>query len=132
MTRLAEALLLLCIVAAPWPYGSSPDVALYALAAVLLLAAGLWTLGRAQEKRGLPFLLPYALALPLLALVQLALGRSAAPVWTAEAFLLLAAMLLVVCFWSERGLPLSHFRHSVCVEKLAGSGSRRALCRSTR
>jgi hypothetical protein len=103
VTRLAEALYLLCLIAAPWPYGSSPDVARYAVAAVLLVAACLWTLDLALKGRPLPRLTVFALGLPLLALIQLALGRSAAPVWTVEAFLLLAAMLLAACFWSERG-----------------------------
>jgi tetratricopeptide (TPR) repeat protein len=102
LTRLAEALFLLCLVAAPWPYGSSLDVARYALAAVLFVAAGLWALAQARGGRGLPFLAPPAAGLPLLALLQIAWGGSAARFWTAEAFLLLAAMLLTTCFWSER------------------------------
>lgn len=102
MTRLAEALFLLCLVAAPWPYGGSLDSARYALAATLFVAAGLWSLAQARAGRGLSFLALPAAGLPLLALLQIALGGSAAKAWTAEAFLLLTAMLLAACFWSER------------------------------
>jgi hypothetical protein len=113
MTRLAEALFLLCLVAAPWPYGSSLDSARYALAAALFVAAGVWALAQARDGRGLPFLALPAAGLPLLALLQSALGGSAARFWTAEAFLLLTAMLLAACFWSERA------RHHAGAARLA-------------
>lgn len=115
MTRLAEALFLVCLVAAPWPYGSSLDSARYGLAAVLFVGGAAWTLAQARAGRGLPFLALPAAGLPALALAQLALGRSAAPSWTAEAFLVLTAMLLAACFWSE------HARHHAAARRVAGA-----------
>ena len=100
--RFAETLFLACLVAAPWAYGASPDAVRYALAGSLLLAAAAWTLGLACSGRGLPALALPAVGIPCLALAQLVLGRSAAPIWTVEALLVLAAMLLAACFWSER------------------------------
>jgi hypothetical protein len=73
------------------------------LTAALLLAEGLWALGLQLSGRGLPRLALPAAGLPALALAQLVLGRSAAPVWTAEAVLVCVAMLGVVVFWSEQG-----------------------------
>ena len=102
LTRAAEALLLLSVVAAPWAYGGAPDLARYALVAVLLLALALWTAGRAIGGRGLPALAPAAAGLSVLALVQALTGVSVAPVWTLEALLLCTAMAGVAVFWSER------------------------------
>jgi O-antigen ligase len=102
LTHAAEALLLGAVVVAPWAYGGAPDAARYALAALLLLACAVWETGRALAGRGLPALAPAAAGLPLFALVQAVSGTSAARVWTLEALLLLAAILGVVVFWSER------------------------------
>ncbi len=98
----AEALFLAAIVAAPWPFGSTHDVARYALAAVLLVATALWLGGLVRSGRGLPRSALRAAGLPALGIVQLALGRSAAPVWTFEAFLVLTAGLGTLAFWTER------------------------------
>lgn len=99
----AEALLLLAIVLGPWPYGSAADPARYALSALVLLAAALFAAGRALAAEGLPMLALPAAALPALGVAQIAVRASAAPVWTAEAVVVLAAMASAVVFWSERG-----------------------------
>jgi len=98
----AEAFLLLAIVLAPWPYGGAADPARYAIVALVLLAAALFALGRALAGEGLPRLALPAAALTALGLFQMVVGASAAPVWTAEAVLVLAAMSSAVVFWSER------------------------------
>ena len=46
----AEVLILVAIVAAPWPYGCAIDVARYALAAVLLAAVACWAFGVARAR----------------------------------------------------------------------------------
>ena len=102
LTRAAEALLLLSLLAAPWAYGGAPDVARYALVAVLLFALVLWMAGRATIGRGLPALAPAAAGLSVLAFVQAFTGISVAPVWTLEALLVCAAMAGVAVFWTER------------------------------
>ena len=98
----AEALLILAIVLGPWPYGGAADPARYGLAALVLFAVALFALGRALSREGLPLLALPAAALPALGLVQVAVGASAAPAWTAEAGLVLAAMTAALVFWSER------------------------------
>jgi tetratricopeptide (TPR) repeat protein len=98
----AEALLLLAIVLAPWPYGAAADPARYGLAAAVLLAVALFAVSRALEGAGLPLLAWPAAALPALGLAQIAFGASAAPGWTAEAGLVLSAMMAALVFWSER------------------------------
>ncbi|PYQ02112.1 MAG: hypothetical protein DMF82_17120 [Acidobacteria bacterium] len=98
----AEALLLLAIVLAPWPYGGATDPARYAIVALVLLASALFALARALAGEGLPRLALPAAALTALGLLQMVVGASAAPVWTAEAVLVLAAMSSAVVFWSER------------------------------
>jgi hypothetical protein len=100
LLRCAETLLLGAIVVAPWPYGSAGDPARYGLTSVVLFALALGTAARGD---GWPALGPTAVALPAFALMQIALGRSVAPVWTAEAALVLAAMLGALVFWSDRG-----------------------------
>jgi O-antigen ligase len=102
LTRSAEALFLLSMLVAPWAYGGAPDTARYTLAATLLLATAVWLAARTFGSRGIPALAPPALGLSLLALAQLVLGLSVAPVWTAEALLLAAAMAGALVFWSER------------------------------
>ena len=122
----AEALLLVAIVLAPWPYGAAADPARYGLVALVLLAVSLFAAARAlprgsggteespqlpsergfiprERDDGLPYLALPAAALPALGLVQIAVGTSAAPQWTAEAVLILAAMTAALVFWSERG-----------------------------
>ncbi len=100
----AEALFLGCLVVAPWPYGCAPEAAAFTLAAALslagALAAGAWTL----EGRGLPPMARPAAALMILGPIQMALGVSVAPVWTAEAALALAPMLGASAFWSRHSL----------------------------
>lgn len=98
----AEAVFLVCLLLAPWPYGSAPDEARYLLCALLLLAGAGWAAGRALEGRGLPPLALPAAGLPALGLLQAALGVSAAWVWTLEAVVVSAAMLTTLVFWSER------------------------------
>jgi O-antigen ligase len=102
VTVAAEGALLALVVAAPWAYGGAPDVARYALAAALLLALAAAFAARAATSEGLPPLAGAAAALPVLALAQAASGISAAPVWSVEAAILLAAMLAVAAFWSDR------------------------------
>jgi O-antigen ligase len=96
----AEAILLALILLAPWPYGSAGDQERYLLAGFVFGAAALWV---GATRAGLPAVALRAAALPALGLVQLAVGISVAPVWTAEAVLVLAAMLAALVFWSERG-----------------------------
>ena len=98
----AEALLLLAIVVAPWPYGGAADPARYGVAAAVLFAVALFALGRALAGEGLPFLVLPAAALPAFGLAQIAAGTSAARSWTVEAVLVLAAMNAALVFWSER------------------------------
>jgi len=98
----AEAVLLLAIVLAPWPYGAAADPARYGLAALVLFAVALFAAARALAREGLPLLALPAAALPALGLLQMAVGASAAPAWTAEAGLVLGAMMAALVFWSER------------------------------
>jgi O-antigen ligase len=98
----AEAALLIAVLLAPWPYGSTEDSAAHALACVLLVTSSLGAAACVARGRGLPPIAVAAAALPCLAMLQLAAGRSAAPVWTAEAVLMLSAMLAALVFWSER------------------------------
>ena len=95
------ALILGAVVLSPWPYGSADDRARFALSALLLLAAALWCVGRGLDGTGLPALIKPALGLPLLAILQLILGTSAAPVWTVEALILLLALLATFLVASE-------------------------------
>ncbi len=99
----AEGLLLVGLLAAPWPYGCASEAATFTLGALLSLAAagaaGAWAL----QGRGLPPLARPAACCLALGLVQIVLGASAARVWTGEAILILAATLGVAVFWSERG-----------------------------
>ena len=99
--KAAEALFLAALAAGPWMLGGAPDPARYGLCAVLLLAAALWSASRSDQGWT-----PVALAaagLPLLAVLQVLLGRSAAWVWTLEAALVAAAMLGATAFWADRG-----------------------------
>lgn len=96
----AEALLALALVAGPWPFGSAPDPARYALTALVALAVALALTARAWAGAPAPGLLVAGLALPAVAFVQLLLGRSVAPVWTAEALLMQLAFLGAAAAWS--------------------------------
>ena len=97
--NLAEALLVIGLVFAPWYYGCAPDFARYALTSLLLLSAACAAaVGLAW--RG-PLLFP-ALGLPHVGAVQLVLGFSVAPIWTLESLLLLVGMLGAVLFVHER------------------------------
>ncbi len=101
--RVAEAMLLAAILAAPWPFGGAPDPARYALCAAALGACALATLAR-RETAVLTLRLGQAAALlPAWGLLQAALGRGAGWLAPAEAVLVLAAMLAVLVFWSGRG-----------------------------
>ncbi len=100
VTGVAEAILLAAILLAPWPYGAAGDLERYLLAAFVFGAAALWA---SAMRGGLPVVARRAAALPALGLLQLVLGGSVAPVWTAEAALVLAAMLAALVFWNERG-----------------------------
>jgi O-antigen ligase len=102
LTVAAEAVMLAAVLAAPWFYGGAPDVARYALAAALALAGALAFAARAAGDAGAPPLLPAAAALPALAAAQVVLGISVDPVATVEAMVLLAALLAVAVFWSDR------------------------------
>jgi tetratricopeptide (TPR) repeat protein len=111
----AELVLLLAIVLGPWPYGSAADPARYGLVAAVLFAVALFAAARALAAEGLPFLALPAAALPALGLVQMAVGASAAPAWTAEAGLVLGAMMAALVFWSERA------RDRAAAVRLAGA-----------
>ncbi|HSF03216.1 MAG TPA: hypothetical protein VLA62_09405, partial [Solirubrobacterales bacterium] len=89
LRRAGLALILGALLLSPWPYGCASDEARFALSALLLGAAALWCLGRGLDGAALPPLLPPALGLPALAILQLVVGTSAAPVWTAEALVVL-------------------------------------------
>ena len=97
--NLAEAILVTGLVLSPWYYGAAPDAARYALCSLLLLSAACAAAGGLAWRGAL--LLP-ALGLPLVGVVQLALGRSVAPVWTLESLLLLAGMLGALLFVHDR------------------------------
>lgn len=87
--RGGEALLVLCLVGAPWFLGGASDAVRYAIAATVLASAGLAILPLSYAgfwpRRTL-----WGLALPAFAVVQLAAGSSAAPVATFEAALVAA------------------------------------------
>jgi O-antigen ligase len=100
---IAEALLLLAIVAAPWPYGCAGDVERYALTAWVAAAVALWLAGRARTRAGVPEPALAALTLAALAVLQVLLGRAASPQLTLEAALLLAVGGGAALFWWERG-----------------------------
>jgi O-antigen ligase len=102
LLTIAEFLFLASVLAAPWPYGCASEVATFTLGAGLLLAAALAFGGWSLEGKGLPALAQPVTALLALGPLQIALGVSVARVWTAEATLVLAAMLGAAVFWSQR------------------------------
>jgi O-antigen ligase len=99
---IAEGMLLLAIVAAPWPYGSAGDTTRYLLAAWTLAAVAVWLLGRARAAEGVPAATAAALVLPGIALGQTLTLRAASPQLTLEAVVLLLAGGGAALFWSER------------------------------
>lgn len=101
LRRAGFALILVALVASPWPYGCAGDGPRFVLVSVLLAGAVLWSVGRARSGAGLPALALPALGLPALAVLQLLLGTSAAPVWTGEALLVLLALLAAFLLASE-------------------------------
>jgi len=111
----AEALLLLALLAAPWPYGGAPDAARYLLAAAALAAGAAWALSRALEGEGLPLATAAALGLPAVALVQVLSGRSVAPARTRDALLLLTA------FASALAVFLGRTRERAAAVRVAGA-----------
>jgi len=94
-------LLLLGLVLAPWPFGCAPDSWRYALTALLLVAAALWHLDAARRGRGPAPLLLAAGGAMLVGGLQIVLGTSVAPVWSAEATLIWVAMLAVLAVLAE-------------------------------
>jgi len=98
----AEVLLGLALLAGPWMLGGAPDPARYSLTALVALGAALALAARAWAAEALPPLLLPALGLPAVAVLQLALGRSVAPAWTAEALLMLLGFLAAAAAWSAR------------------------------
>ncbi len=94
--KIGEALFLLAIVAAPWPFGGAPDAAAFALWSAVLIAGSLGVAAEVVTIRWTPF------ALGLLALAQLGLGRTASPVRTVESLLALVALALAFLFASDR------------------------------
>lgn len=88
--RVGEGLLLLCLVGAPWLWGGAPDTVRYAVAAVTLAASALALLPLALA--GLwPRRTAWALAVPLVAVIQALSGASLAPILTLEAGLMAAS-----------------------------------------
>ncbi len=112
---IAEGLFLAAILVAPWPYGSTPEPAAFLLATTLLLASSLGAFALFREGRPLPPLALPAAALLALGVLQIVLGTSAVPVWTAEAVLVLAGSLGAAVFWSHRG------RDPAAARRLAGA-----------
>lgn len=104
LTVVAEGLLVLGVIAAPWPYGSAIDPARYALAAGLWLVTALWLLGRPQPGAGAPLLA--AAGIPAVCLVQIVFGRSSSTVFTCEAILIGGAMIGTLLFVRERASDL--------------------------
>jgi hypothetical protein len=98
----AEWLMLLSLLAAPWPFGGAPDPARYVLIGTTLAAGGLWTLSLLRAGKGLPHRLAWILLLPSVALLQVVLIRPLSIVTWAEALLVLTGNLTMFLFWSER------------------------------
>jgi O-antigen ligase len=100
--RVAEALVLAALVAAPWPLGGAPDPARYALAAAVLSAAALTTAAGTDDARITVRLAgAWALVCAWAGLQALA-GRGAGWPATADALLVVAAFAAVLVFWCGR------------------------------
>lgn len=101
LTVVAESLLIVALLASPWPFGSATDPARFSLTSICLLASGLWLVGRAVrgEASGVP---KEALAVIGVGALQVVVGASVAPIGTAEALLVAAANLAALSFWLER------------------------------
>ena len=91
--------LLVVLAVAPWPFGCAEDRFRYLLAGALLGIAAAWVARRRPAAKAVVL----AATLPALALAQLALGRSVAPVATAEAVLVAVAMLATTAVVADRG-----------------------------
>lgn len=91
---IGEGLLLAALLVAPWLYGSVEDTVRYSLCAVLLISSALcfWPdLRRQQLPRGVAI----ATLFPLIALLQVVLRQTAAPVLTIEAAMVGFALAIV-------------------------------------
>ncbi len=91
---IGEGLLLVALIVAPWLYGSVEDTVRYSLCAVLLISSTLclWPDLRRQH---LPRGVGIAVLFPAVALVQIVLRQSAAPVLTLEAAMVGFALTMV-------------------------------------
>lgn len=98
----AEAALLVALALCPWPFGAAVDWARYGLTGLAALGTALWLASAGMSSAGAPVTLLVAAALPALALVQIFAGRTAAPVATADALVVLAGMLGALAFWQTR------------------------------
>lgn len=83
-------LLLVSVTVAPWFFGAAADSARYTVASVVLLASGFATVPMAR-RRETPRALPWALALPCLALVQCVFRTTVSPLRSLEAALVALA-----------------------------------------
>jgi|CXWL01.1.fsa_nt_gi hypothetical protein len=91
---IGEGLLLTALVLAPWVYGAVEDSVRYALGAVLLLASGLFLWPDLREGRGGRGLV-IASSVLALAVAQVTLAESLAPILTMEAAMVAFAMAVV-------------------------------------
>lgn len=91
---IGEGLLLAALVVAPWLYGSVEDTVRYSLCAVLLISSGLclWPDLRRQH---LPRGVGIAMLFPAVALLQVVLRQTMAPILTLEAALVGFALAMV-------------------------------------
>lgn len=88
---IGEPLLLAAVIVAPWVYGSVEDIARYALAAILLVAAGL-CLWPNLRRRDLPRGARIALLFPVLATAQVVSRQTVAPFLSIETAVVAFAM----------------------------------------
>ncbi len=91
---IGEGLLLAALVTAPWAYGAVQDSVRYAVCAVLLLASGLFLWPDLREGR-LGRGLVIASSVLALAIVQITLRQSVAPILTMETAMVAFAMVMV-------------------------------------
>jgi O-antigen ligase len=100
---IAELLLLLTLIAAPWPFGSASDTARYLVIGFCLLGTGIWALSLSISNKGVPQLVRFVCPLSIVVGLQWLFIRGLAlPSW-AEASLVLLGCLSVLLFWSDRG-----------------------------
>src|SRR5262245_29587311 len=98
----AEGLLLTALVLAPWPYGCAPDWARYTLCALVAAALSLFAVGRTLGGEALPKIVAPLAGLVAVGGLQLAINTTAAPLFTAEATLVLGALSGGAIVWSAR------------------------------